>query len=517
MLGGRKPLTRLEVGQAKKLMIRLKEGGYTNEQISELTRGAWAESTVKLYTRGVKVLDTSGKDQLASTILELVSKDSTLDDVKYVLSLVQNVENNEVSFDDVVSILAEHRKQGLRIKDTVSFQKQVTEANLTVQAVIDSLAFKEETEKLGYTRTMLESLVKITSRLGTPDHVLKALEAYASLEQLKKDLHDARSEMQRLQDDRNSLTREKSDLELKLKSIEDRKDQVQEALKTYDKLGRMGFTSKALRELEKASEVCGGPDKVLTAINLYGGLKDLQKSLDDTRAKMRDEEVRLKVAEAEYKTLQPVMTLCNELLYKYGYSTESIEKFHSLAKTIGKPYEVLRALAQYRDLKQLETDLDAVRTAKVSEETTLKELNNKVQELRATADELRKSIGKDVRSIQAAFERCVTDLTSRYGESLKMWGDLKAELGRYEKEIRLAKVISAVLLDPMVAKEFSAEYAERLVTVTYLLCKANGFNPKVKITEEIANKYGYGFRGKEIELLDLLKSSLKAWGEPAAG
>jgi len=71
-LGARKPLTRVEVAQSKKLMITLKEGGYTNEEISKLTRGAWAESTVKLYTRGVKVLDTSEKDQLASAILELV-------------------------------------------------------------------------------------------------------------------------------------------------------------------------------------------------------------------------------------------------------------------------------------------------------------------------------------------------------------------------------------------------------------------------------------------------------------
>jgi len=326
-------------------------------------------------------------------------------------------------------------------------------------------------------------------------------------------LETAHSEMGNIQRDKDDLTQEKTELDKSIKSLEEKKAQVQDALDTYDNLAGIGFTCEVLKDLEKASGKYGGPAKVLAAINAYGGLKELEKDVDDTRRKRKDEEAKAKMAQAEYMGLQPVMTLCSELLNR-GFSVESVDNLLSLAKKFGNPFEVLRVSLAYRDLKQLEADQERVRTAKVSEEAKVKGLKTEVEELRGNADEVRKSIAKGVKSIEGAFTDLANTLTSRFDEFVRKWSDIKAEVGRYEEHIRLAKVINAVLVNPALAKEFPPEYGERLVNVTYWLCKAKGFNPKIKITEEIGEKYGYPFRGKELELLDLLKWSLKAWGSP---
>ena len=127
------------------------------------------------------------------------------------------------------------------------------------------------------------------------------------------------------------------------------------------------------------------------------------------------------------------------------------------------------------------------------------------------------SIVKDVKSIAAIFKEYANDLTSKHDEELKAWEDVKTELGKHEKEIQLDRIITAVLLDPTVAKQCSLEYGERFINLTYWLCRAKGFNPKVKITKDIEEKYGYPFRGKELDLIDLLKWSLNAWEVQAAG
>ena len=74
-LGRRKPLPTRDLEKAKQFMRRLREMGYTNAEISELTDGCWSESTAKLYTRGTTVEDPGPKKRatelLARTFFSL--------------------------------------------------------------------------------------------------------------------------------------------------------------------------------------------------------------------------------------------------------------------------------------------------------------------------------------------------------------------------------------------------------------------------------------------------------------
>ena len=54
-LAKRKPLHGQDLALTKDLIIKLKNMGYTNREISGLSNGGWSESSIKSYTRGEKV------------------------------------------------------------------------------------------------------------------------------------------------------------------------------------------------------------------------------------------------------------------------------------------------------------------------------------------------------------------------------------------------------------------------------------------------------------------------------
>lgn len=79
VLSLRKPLEGSDLSRAKQLMGILREAGYTNQQVSELSNGAWTEPTIKLYTRGVEVRDSSLKQNEVKLIAEMVRRGLSFD------------------------------------------------------------------------------------------------------------------------------------------------------------------------------------------------------------------------------------------------------------------------------------------------------------------------------------------------------------------------------------------------------------------------------------------------------
>jgi hypothetical protein len=55
-------------------MRRLKQSGYRNKEISTPTGGKWGEPTIKLYTRGINIKDSTPKDYTTKVIAEMISK-----------------------------------------------------------------------------------------------------------------------------------------------------------------------------------------------------------------------------------------------------------------------------------------------------------------------------------------------------------------------------------------------------------------------------------------------------------
>src|SRR5438067_13668016 len=80
-LSKKQPVQDDDLLRVKELMGILKECGYTNKEISTLTREKWSESTVKLYTRGINIKDSTPKANATRVIVEMISRGLTFEQV----------------------------------------------------------------------------------------------------------------------------------------------------------------------------------------------------------------------------------------------------------------------------------------------------------------------------------------------------------------------------------------------------------------------------------------------------
>ena len=108
-------------------MIRLRKNGYTDNDISRLSYEAWSENTVKLYTRGTDIVDSTSKDDAIKIISEMVKSGLTLNDVSKAVSLKDYLDRESISLEDIVSLLQDLKKNssGLSLNDIIQLHKSI--------------------------------------------------------------------------------------------------------------------------------------------------------------------------------------------------------------------------------------------------------------------------------------------------------------------------------------------------------------------------------------------------------
>jgi hypothetical protein len=123
-----------ELKRAKELMITLRKKGYTNNDISRLSGGAWSENTVKLYTRGTDIVDSTSKDETIKIISEMVKMGLTLNEVSKAVSSKDYLNRENVSLEDIVSLLQDLKNSsGLSLKDIIQLHKSIKVEGLSLK------------------------------------------------------------------------------------------------------------------------------------------------------------------------------------------------------------------------------------------------------------------------------------------------------------------------------------------------------------------------------------------------
>ena len=115
----------VELNRAKELMITLRQKGYTNNDISKLSGGAWSENTVKLYTRGTDVVDSTSKDEAVKIISEMVKSGLTLNEVSEAVSLKDYLDAENISLEDIVSLIQDLKSSGLGVRDIIQLKRSI--------------------------------------------------------------------------------------------------------------------------------------------------------------------------------------------------------------------------------------------------------------------------------------------------------------------------------------------------------------------------------------------------------
>jgi len=520
-LAKRKPLSDKDLARAKELMMKLREMGFTNKEISELTDEGWKEPTVKLYTRGVAVRDPSPKEDATKLLTQLVSMGLTLKDVETSVSMKKDLDAKAVSFEDISSLLEEAKRFRVGVKELVQTHRNLKDSGLTVKQLSEALSYKSDLIEAGFTLDGLKKVYQTSKTYGGYNSVLEAINAYASLKTIEADANTIGLK-------KKDLEKQVNELIVKVDELERKKAKAEGALKIYEELKSLGFDEATLKELKASSDRHGGVKGVLEAMNTYNNLIELKVKVEELEKKKSDVESRLKSVQAEYAHLQTLIGMCDTLLYKYRFSVPAITDIYEMAKKFGEPIEAIKAVGRYGELRVIEGEIEKLSRKKSELDLRVNELEKQIQDFRALVEEVKSSakgllkplaseIGRSTESMKEAFIEATKNMGAKYQESFnilkntheeyaKKFGELKAEAGKLEEELKIARIINTIMKYPSEAKELPFDYALLLHDGVFKFCLVKGVNPKVKAGDMIGGKYSYKYiqSSFEMELMDLI-------------
>lgn len=528
-LSKRDSLPGADLQRAKQLMRSLRRLGFTNQDVSRLVKGRWGASTVKLYTKGVKVEDSNLYEKIMSIVSDLILKGHDLEDVESFLKQSEAVESNGSSFDEISGLLAICKEQTVEVKDLIAFYRDVKTLGLTMPKAKTYMSNWGTLDARGITVENLSLLVEASEKVGGFTKVMKSIEAFGELEKIQAAKETVADEVEELDRRKKGLISEVADLDRRFKELTAKNKAVTDSLKTFSGLVEQGLTEEVMKNIMETLTRFGDVNKVLSAVNSYSGLKNLESEM----VKTGEELAALKT---EISSLQPVAKLCNALTVEHGFSVDTVSKLCKLAAVHGKPSGVITALTTYNSLKAIQSEVKRLESVKSSREAEVEELESNVTDLRGevsavkhSVEEALKPLPEEVRRSVAALDKAAVDalngLTEKYGAHLasmekeyndyvKRFGELKAEAGKLEEELNLARVVSSLIRYPSEAKDLPFNYAILLQEAVEKFCLAKGVNSKIRLG-------GGPHSGQqlEVDLMSLIlyvKNGLKTVGSGVA-
>jgi len=512
-LAHRKPLGGEDRKKAEALMIDLRQRGFTSEEISKLTGGAWSGPTIKLATRGTRPVDQTQKESIISAMGDFVRSGRSLEDLDRFVSLNKELQSAGLTFDYLISVLTEMSRQGIKTDNVINLLKDFEELNLGAEGILRVHSLSLEMQKEGITPEILAGIVEAVKIFKDPQLTLQAMRTYADLKTMEVELQRLRLNREKTLKENAALLQEEEKKREDLQNLDEELANGKSTLEELEKVKSLGFDSETLRDIQQLSKNYGGPKDLVLAMGEFNNLGGI-------RAKKDREQLELAKLEAEHVHLFPVIQMCERLIFEYHYSPESVDGVLKIAEKFGTPAEASDALMSFKDLKEIKSKTNESRREVSALEEKKTGLKQDVETLQARREQAYEFTTKAFVSFEercnramASFEdRCqkaLVNLTSKFREDAKEFGELKAEAGKLGEELVLAKFFLVARTFPDEMRKVPLKYIVPLVEVVRNVCAAKGFNPKVTPSDEVISEYYPINRFTEVGLVDLLKWALR--------
>jgi hypothetical protein len=542
-----------ELNRAKELMITLRKKGYTNNDISRLSGEAWSENTVKLYTRGTDIVDSTSKDETIKIISEMVKMGLTLNEVSKAVSSKDYLNRENVSLEDIVSLLQDLKNSsGLSLKDIIQLHKSIKVEGLSLKQLKELFVYKPDLEKAGFTVETLKHIRQASSTFGDANLVIKAINDYGNLVALENEINHASAKKEQIQ-----LDIEQS--QASLRDIQEKTAKQQELFKEYKELKELGFDEISFKQIKQISINYGAANndhnsnisfnndddsnrnnnnnnnksvgsiptkdfvnKAFQALNKFADLSDIESEIKNLQRKRTDVEAALNKVNSDYAHLQSPIAMCDTLLYDLKFSLPAIEQLYNVAKRYGKPIDVLEAIGKYDNLKSIERQTEELENKKIELEANVKVLENHIHELKGQENAMKSSMDGLLKSMQQeivqSFYNSIQAITTTYQQQLSLLKNSSEEYAKrlgaaviLEEELRLARIIMAIFKFPAEeAKNISIDYVILMLDAAIKICRVKGINPNIKAGEASIVAENSFVSGIDVEMIRLIEGARRA-------
>ena len=322
-----------------------------------------------------------------------------------------------------------------------------------------------ELEEQGLTVDNLKQFLHVARKFGSVSKVIEAIEAFSNLSAIEQEIN-------KLDSQKEVSGRQLASLRAETRALEEKRGQIQGTLETYNKLKEKSLDDDVIRKIMQSSVKYGGVKSILEAINAHENLATIKSQSDEIERKKSNEEARLNKANADHAHLQSLLGMLNTLLYDLKSTIPAIEDIYEAAKKYGRPLEVIKALAKYDELKNLEKGVDYLSKRKTELESKINVLEGKLEGqataikesvnglLKPISSEVGQALSNAVENMASAFQQQI-DMVKKHSEE---YGKRLGQSTAFEEELKLARLISATIKYPTeAARELPIDHAILLI------------------------------------------------------
>jgi predicted nucleic acid-binding Zn-ribbon protein len=306
------------------------------------------------------------------------------------LASLTDIESKGLRAQDVTGFLSSLDKSKIDPKKLLETYDRFASSGLTIETLDQVLRYRQELDRLGVTLKGLETVCRVSKQYGGYEGILKAIEGYGQLTSIQ-------STVTKLERFKDQLTENIADLKNTVDSLEDRRKKINDALTLYQTLQGQGFNMEVLKALNTTTERYGGMRNLLAAVNEYPNLVAVQKKTSDLETRRRDLKSEITKLENDHAQFKRVLTVCKSLLEEYGFTVSAIETLHRLCMSHGDALSVLEAVGKYRQLVDIQSEIETVRDRKMQLETEVKQLevqSEKIQQVETRISDSLRTVGQ---------------------------------------------------------------------------------------------------------------------------
>jgi hypothetical protein len=508
-LAQRHPIKGVELSRAKGLMRTLKQSGYTNKEIQQLTGNSWSESTIKLYTRNTTGIQPHLKANHLKLFDEIIHNNLSMVELKKSLVLVSELTNEASTFDDIIAILQYFQKEKTMIPYLTESLSKLKDDGIKVEKLVQLARYKDELDARGYDLDFMGRLYEFEKKYADRQKALQSILVYDNIAQIESELRKTRSERNELKTDIISQKKELAELMIQ-------KEKLRMEISIVEELSSLGFTIMMLRELKELAGKYGHDiSSLVKAINKYGDMTEIDSHLSSLLMKKANLNDSVEKLQRKCEHLGALSKMCEFFLDKFKFDLHNIDLIHQVAARYGEASEFFRALGEFSSLKEIEQKIMDLRIEKIRLESGNQELTEKRLELEARIDTLGETVISTVEHISTGVGKVFSDTADRIGTRLEQnlteikkaydeYSKVRARILASESTIQIAKIIRSIINNDLeMIRTIPVTYLSLFIQGALNICNARQLNPTSLVNIPFSLKYNI-LPATLIQLVDLL-------------
>ncbi len=323
-------LGKVQRTRAADLMRQLRGYGFTNPELHVLAKRRISEPTIKRWTRGVTVENSSEHDRVIAMLGDFAFGGNTLKDLDEYKSARETL-SGYLSFEACVKLATNLMAIGTDINGLLKLGEDLADKHLQVPAIQENMILNEELRNSELTPEIQVKLLGATKRYGDPEKVLQALMKFESIQ----DIDDYKK---KLEEYIAILEREEADSKRKKEGY----DNESLKQKTYLDIVKLlvsdySYDYDSLRTLHELAGKFGDPLRVMGAVNAYAGIEEMKTSASTAETKLKTIEAQVASADARFQRLNELNMAADRKLGEIKANYESSFRLQQISELLTHP------------------------------------------------------------------------------------------------------------------------------------------------------------------------------------